>query len=195
MTWVIVAGTAIGASIGAGTAAARGQRGWGIGKSALMGGAGGAVTGGLGGLIGGTAGGVAGGTTGGTAGGAGFGAAPALVEGPLMAGGGFFSQPLGALQAGTMSGSELLNFAGPPALQQTLGGLSQPGPQRPPLAVPAGPAPPAPPMGLGWENRRPTPQNYYEGTGAQDMAYRSIPTNQQGNLEDYIKLLQMLSRR
>ncbi len=56
MTWFLVAGAAIGASVSAGSAAAKGQKGWGIGKAALMGGAMGAASAGAGGALAGGAG-------------------------------------------------------------------------------------------------------------------------------------------
>lgn len=57
MTWFLIGGAVIGASIGAGTTAARGGKGWDIAKGGLMGGVGGAATGGMGGaLAGGAAG-------------------------------------------------------------------------------------------------------------------------------------------
>jgi len=149
MTWVIVAGVAIGASLGGIKGAIGHDKGgeWGrdIGLGAILGG----VSGGVGGL-GGAMPALGGGMTGGGGSAIGFGAAPEIggetVAGPLMENAGFFSTPLGAAQSGTFglgdigamiqkpfSGMSLTDAA---KLAQTLPGMLGGGQKTAPAAPP-----------------------------------------------------------
>ncbi len=161
MSYFLIGGALIGASIGGGTAAARGAKGWDIGKSALMGGATGAVTGGAGGaLAGGAGGGLFGGLLGGGEAAAGTGV---TAMGSGLGGGALGSGAIGTgMTAAEMSGSALpgvtagassgglmggmTNMLTPQNLQ-TMNGLLGGGQQQRPLQLPPAPGVPAQNMG------------------------------------------------